>query len=134
MAGSSLTNTQRNEVLEAIQGAGLSPSDFRWTQRRSEETREPFLIDMLIHVPTNYYFAFDVDLDEGKAWPTIEPGPDGMRTREYAGGGWPHVFGYVQEWVARVKREHEGTGSLGGSEREGELVGDEPEGLREHAL
>ena len=50
MASHAVNTTRRNQVLEAIQAAGLDPADFFWTEEESEATavglgREPFTVN-----------------------------------------------------------------------------------------
>jgi hypothetical protein len=108
----SLPRTKRNAVLGAIQGSGLNPPEFQWEEQPSSQRQvrsggEPFTVEVLVHRPTGYWFMFDVDANhEDSAWAVYKPGPNGGRRSNHA-GTWDYVFGYVTEWLARVRVEHE---------------------------
>jgi hypothetical protein len=134
--GFSLTRIQKNSVLEAIQAAELSAADFKWIRTTSDVTqsgpgRAPFQIDTLLHGPTRYYFSFDIDHRRSSLWAVFNPGRNGARRREHA-GAWGFVLGYVREWLARVKQEHEAPDLWAALRQEAELVAGAVDGLVEN--
>jgi hypothetical protein len=105
---------QKNEVLRAIVDAGLSTSDFRWVETRTSATQiglggDELRVDTLMHEPTGYMFAFDVNLNKRHSpalYANMDPGRDGPPELINA-GGWEETMRLVRIWVERIKKIHE---------------------------
>jgi len=109
-----LPRDQRNEVLGAVLDAGLSPSDFRWVTTRTAATQigaggERVEVDTLMHEPTGYMFAFDVNLNRRASphlYAGMDPGRNGPRELINA-GDWRSIMSLVRTWAERIKTIHE---------------------------
>jgi hypothetical protein len=112
MADHELTPTQRGEVGLAIREAGLRVADFDWREVETAQTmvgagRDVPTVEVLVHRPTGYAFSFDIDMNNRNSlWAIFRPGAQGATQREHA-GTWGNVMGYVIQWAAAVKREHD---------------------------
>src|SRR5579859_2277500 len=76
---------QRNDVVTAISDFGMDVSDFAWVETSTRATQvgagsEPIHVDTLMHKPTGYTFAFDVNLNRRLNPPLyagMDPGRNG---------------------------------------------------------
>jgi len=69
-------------------------------------------------------FEFGVN-QHGSPWAIYEPGADGTRRRDHA-GSWDYVFRYAEQWVQRIKEEHEAPDLWRTLEEQGELIAGPP--------
>lgn len=97
--------SQRNEVLAAIERAALDPREFRWEHVNS--SRDPSLkLDRLVHVPTGFHYEFDsLDPSSGsRHYGVFSPGESVLRQTVFP-GDWSNQRQYVSAWLAFLKRE-----------------------------
>jgi hypothetical protein len=125
-----LTRTQKNAVTLAIREAALDVADFEWRDEWSDATKvgpggAPYNVEVLVHLPTEYAFAFDIDANRGHHYATFKPGPEGPTFRCNA-GAWEFELAYVHQWLANVQREYEAPDLWAEVLRERELAGAPP--------
>ncbi len=104
-----LTKTQRNEVLKAIERAGLAPDSFVW-----RETGSPIyygggdapLVSQLTHLPTRAEFTFDYG-GEAEAWWAVFSPAEGRPYESTDVGAWGGQLAALSQWLTVVRREAE---------------------------
>jgi hypothetical protein len=99
-----LLKSQQNDIFKYIENARLNHKDFQWIMERS--SFGPFFeVPKLIHLPTNYYFKFDIQ--EGDLLTTeCFPNEEGLvLTRSYL--NWKSQFIDFVIWTDRLKNELE---------------------------
>ena len=97
---------QGDEVLGAIQRAGLDPTEFEWREDALSGTYiGDYVIDALIHLPSESpeapnreFFLF------GQDRVVYSPGDDKLRDDRTA-QDWPTTLLYVVHWLNNIKRE-----------------------------
>lgn len=102
-----LMKSQRNQVLEEIQGRGFSPSQFEWVEvprDRIPTVADPAIVSALVHRPTDYSFCFDMRRDS--YWATYSPGHESPEESRGC-NDWEEMLRLVREWTANLQREVE---------------------------
>lgn len=93
-----LLKSHANDVLMTIQAAGLDPSDFEWSRRKS--TSGNSTVSVLLYHPTGAYYVFDLKDNCAEC----SPGMDTTIER-FTAGSWSLQLSYVDTWLRSVKRE-----------------------------
>lgn len=105
MINNSFLKSQKNDIFEAIQKAGLAPVDFCWAEQENKKRKGRSLA--LIHQPSGYYYAFNVDADNDHS-PEYSPGKE---TEVYVVGSylktWSEKLNSFKAWLTHLKREFE---------------------------
>jgi hypothetical protein len=130
VADHELLKSQKNQVLAVINRAELSPKDFEWTDVPTAVTAtasrsRSYMVQALVHAPTDAWFIFDIDVERGHHYAIFRPGRQGPGEQINA-GDWTSEIGYVQRWVEYVKREYEAPDLWGELTRQRELLADAP--------
>jgi hypothetical protein len=100
-----LLKSQKNEIFEAIQKAGLDPRDFKWTERKSENNPDQDASLALEHRPSGYYYILNID-DDNDWWPEYSPGTEveiHVATSEL--NAWRHKHDSIVRWLNNLNRE-----------------------------
>jgi hypothetical protein len=101
-----LLKTQRNEIFNLIKDIGLNPIDFEWKASKSKIEGGRYLISVLFHKSTRYYYGFDVDA-EGRHWFEYSPGKNVTTQPLSHTTSWTTVIDNVKYWLRRLKQEVE---------------------------
>lgn len=98
--------SQKNQVLEDIQGFDLPPEDFEWELAQSNyEGMLVILVSRLVQKSTGYYFQFDFLRQDVHAC-TFSPGQSTI-TETNVTGVWESQIQYFHYWLGYLKREVE---------------------------
>ena len=81
MAERFIMKTHANLAFAAVKARGLGPSDLEWRKVVSEKSGHT--VSQLVHVPTDYYFVFDLVQDEHYC--IRSPGSEGPHDKQYPG-------------------------------------------------
>ncbi len=93
-----LTQQQWNQVFAIIQAAGRNVSEFQCLEVPSKFGRR-YLVSQLFHLPTQYYFLFDID-EEGQYYSKCCSGPERTIESTFA-GSWERELEILGEWLGR---------------------------------
>jgi len=96
--------SQRNDVFQALISRNIDPDGFEWREVLSE-LGLPITIAALFHIPTGYYYRFEVD-SQSHLWAIRSPGANIKRQIERT-GNWPTQMKIVEQWLDMMKREIE---------------------------
>ena len=96
-----LLTTHKNDILQAVNDAGLDPAEFQWREVRAEGAGEA-VVSSLVHTPTGYQITFDMRY--GQNWVIYSPGQQSPRDDEYC-AGWVEVHHNAKQWAGYLKRE-----------------------------
>lgn len=99
-----LLRGQANDVYRAISDENLLPTDFEWQTKQCHYDNE-VVVSVLLHVPTQYCFVFDVFQKERICWCSPHAG---FRDLSFAGKppDWPATLEKVRAWLDAVAAEH----------------------------
>ena len=95
-----LLKSQKNEVFEILQKAGLEPANFSWKWGEMADLGEFIDVPRLEYLDGQYYFEFKPDFS------TFTPGRGEAISTERA-GSWGMQRHHIREWVICLKREIE---------------------------
>jgi hypothetical protein len=96
-----LLKSQANRLFEAIQDAGLEPTDFEWRDTTNLITYVIF--SKLVHTPSGYYFTFNNYSGFESSW---TPGMQTLSDSEYF-EDWDSQVSAFTFWLEYLKRETE---------------------------
>lgn len=121
-----LLTTQGNEVLLAIERAGLKSAEFKWDKALSRFAgfEAPYYVPVLVHDPSGSSFTFDYDREAGQHYAIFTPGEEAPQEEERV-GSWSSQLLYVRTWLGYVKREYQAPDLWGELGRQRELAGGE---------
>ncbi len=100
-----LLPNQRKLIVEAIVGAGLSPSNFEWSDVASEHRGDHEHAVLIKHRAKDYYCR--IDRTQGSNWKLEHcPGSETEWNKKLE-TSWGHAPGYIKVWAQRVAAELE---------------------------
>jgi hypothetical protein len=119
-----LLKSQLNEVFEAIKEAGMSPSEFRFTEPEDEhdDQGERFTPDhypRLLHLPSKYWFRF------GDNFASYTPGSESIEQTD-DNLIWVGKRAAIRMWLGNLKREIDAPDLWASFSQEDELLSLEP--------
>jgi hypothetical protein len=98
-----LKKTEKSEIFLLVQESGLNPTDFTWTDERSNECEGieavQFMISVLTHRPTEYFCEF------GGYRIQYSPGRQQRVQSERHHSSWADKRGAAQLWLAELRKE-----------------------------
>jgi hypothetical protein len=108
MGSVSLLPSQRNDVLLAIQAAGLDPADFEWRTHTkvtgAGRTRANETIPVLWFQKSKYFFAFEYPTGGSGHAARFSPGEEHL-TDHRGATTWINQLRLVDHWLEYLKRE-----------------------------
>jgi hypothetical protein len=99
-----LSKTQKNEIFNILQDAGLEPSDFSWLEEEGEYL--DIVVSKLVYRDEEFYFKFDLN-EEGENEPlscAFSPGIN-MLSESYAVESWIEQKRFVENWANILRNE-----------------------------
>jgi hypothetical protein len=101
-----LLKTQRAAVFSVIETSMLDHGEFKWIEERVDETyvEHAGIVDRLVHVPTGYYFVFD--LRNYRFRGSGRPGRESPRISQEC-SSWPELLRLSLEWAINLRRQLE---------------------------
>lgn len=106
MEDRTLLRSQRNDIFQAIQKVGLTPSDFTFTEVKSQFTDSTVSRFTYNHEP--FYFIFDnyMDRDDQFSWDCFAcPHFDRRKPYECVRYTWVEILSEATTWLSVVQRE-----------------------------
>lgn len=110
--------SQRNDVLLAIQAAGFDPAAFSWERIQSPVTTQQ-VVSRLVHQPSGGFYIFD--LLNGNHACRYSPA-DQTSTGDQYPGDWRTQLHYFQNWLGFLCREVDAPDLWAGVTAEGQLA------------
>lgn len=100
-----LLKSQRNECFVAAEQAGLNPTDFEWSDVKTQwKNNGPEPVAQLLHRPTGFYFVFD--RYRGQLNPRYFPDASAAKSVDVGEAKtWASVLVAFKRWIATVQRE-----------------------------
>src|SRR5713226_6920751 len=103
VADVTLKRTEKNDVLTWIKKHGLDLAVFEWTEKVRVEgdgiDQLEFLVSVLTHHPTGYYFTF------GSFYIDFSPGPTLKEQHEHHHGSWVSKRKYFDGWLWELRKK-----------------------------
>ena len=94
----------KNELLDRVQKAGLSPPDFQWEEEPSDQPNYNYKVSILRHSTSKFYFKFDRRRTGGF---TVKFSPAKYQLEATKGGirDWPQVVVWFDNWLTYLQEE-----------------------------
>jgi len=94
----------KNELLDCVQEAGLSPLDFRWEEESSDQPNYNYKVSVLSHCTSKFYFKFDRSKTGGFIV-KFSPGKYQLEGREGGIRNWAEAVVWFSNWLTYLKGE-----------------------------